>query len=411
MGSLLVEQKYVQRGFWQVKENVLCDAKKYSYQSQWAKASGGAFTSAKKNGWATEATAHMQSPKVPKGHWTLKTLVEDAKKYRTRITWKRANASAYATASVKGLLEKCCDHMERTRNPGGYWTKELVISSASAHQTIALWSLAHAGAYDAAKSKGWLGDATKHMVRVFSHGEHTIYSLLLQYDINFNYQQRFDDLRDKAQLPIDFYLPDFDLAIEFHGRQHFAISKSSMFKKDFVNMQRRDTIKREYAKAKGMAYLEIETPAVEAIESAILKMVLEIAATRGDALKLVKRSLTFQEQQILSSLGVWTKEAVVADALKYSLLKDWVNCGNAAYKISCTKGWLDEVAAHMARSQKPKGYWTKEQVFDDAKKYRSKMDWFRGSQSAWATAQRNGWLEECSSLMNPPACRLQKHAE
>lgn len=402
MGLFSVEQKYIKRGFWQIKENVLADAKKYSYQSQWAKASGGAFSSATRNGWLAEATAHMQSPKVPMGHWTLKNLIEDAQKYRTRSTWKRASASAYATAVANGFLEKCCAHMERTRRPDGHWTKERVLESALAHQTIASWSLADAGAYDAAKSKGWLGDATKHMVRIFSHGEHTIYSLLLQYDIDFKYQQRFDDLRDKAQLPIDFYLPDFNLAIEFHGRQHFAISKSSMFKTDFENMQRRDAIKREYARAKSIGYLEIETPAVEAIESAILNKVSEIAAMRGHTLNLVKRSLTFEEHQILSSLGVWTKEAIIADALKYSLLKDWGNCGNAAYQISCTNGWLDEVTSHMARSQKPKGYWTKERVFDDAKKYKSKMDWFRGSQSAWATAQRNGWLEECSSLMNSP---------
>ena len=394
-------KKYVQRGFWQVREHVIADAQKYSYQSEWAKASEGAFSSAKRNGWVEEACAHMQSPKVPMGHWTLENLVEDAKKHCTRIEWKNNNPSGYATARSKGCLEKCCTHMVRTRNPDGYWTRERVIESARNYQTIAAWSLPQAGAYDAAKSKGWLEDATRHMVRVFSHGEHTIYFLLLQYNINFIYQKRFDDLRDKAPLPIDFYLPDVDLAIEFHGRQHFAVSKNSMFKKDFANMQRRDDIKRHYATAKGMGYLEIDTPAVEEIEKVIIQNVSAIASKRGILLTLAKRNLTSKERQILSSLGVWTKETVISDALKYTLLKDWTNCGNAAYQIACKNGWVDDVTAHMARSQKPKVYWTKERTLEDAKKYKSKMEWFRGNQSGWATAQRNGWLDECSVHMSP----------
>lgn len=393
-------QKYVKRGFWQVKENVLADAQKYNYQSEWAKASGGAFSSAKRNGWIEEVCAHMQSPKVPMGHWTVRNLVEDAKKHRTRSGWRNENPSAYATARVKGCLEECCAHMVRTRNPDGHWTRDRVIESARVYQTIAAWSLAHSGAYDAAKSKGWMDEATKHMVRVFSHGEHTIYSLLLQYDISFVYQKRFDNLRDKAQLPFDFYLPEFNLAIEFHGRQHFAISKSSMFKKDFANMQRRDKIKRQYTRAKGMEYLEIETPEVEKIEQAIIQKVFEIGSAKGMTLILTKRDLTTDERQTLSSLGVWTKEAIVADALKYTLLKDWANCGNAAYQIACKNGLAKEVTAHMARSHKPSRYWTKERVIEDAKKYKSKMEWFKASQSAWATAQRNGWLDECGTIMS-----------
>ena len=394
-----MEKKYVQRGYWQVKANVITDAKNYSYQSEWAKASGGAFSSAKRYGWLDDASAHMQSPKVPMGHWTIKNLLQDAKKYQSRSAWKRDSGSAYATAAVKGHLAQCCEHMVRTRNPDGHWTRDRVIESAREYQTIASWSIAHSGAYDAAKSNNWLTDATIHMVRVFSHGEYTIYALLLQYDINFIYQKRFVDLRDKAPLPIDFYLPEYNLAIEFHGRQHFSISKSSMFKKDFANMQRRDSIKREYAKSNGMAYLEIDTPDVDQIETAIIQRIAKLAMSMGISKPLTKRDLSLYELQTLSSLGAWSKEAVAADACKYSLLKDWINCGNAAYQIACKNGWVDEVTSHMARSQKPKGYWTKERVFDDAKLYKSKMEWFRSSQSAWATAQRNGWLDECSIHM------------
>lgn len=390
---------YIKRGFWKMKENVLADAKAYNYPAEWKKASGGAFTSAHRNGWMEEATAHMQSPKAAMGHWTRENLIADATKYTTRSDWKKNSASAYTTAIRKGLLVECCAHMVRHRKPDGHWTKERVIENAQLYQTIASWSLSESGAYDAAKEYGWMEEATAHMVRVFSHGERTIYALLLQYGIPFVYQKRFDDLRYKALLPLDFYLPDFDLAIEFHGRQHFAVSKNSMFKRDFENMQRRDTIKRQYATAKGMVYLEIETPIEKEIERIILQQVDAIAQANGKEFHPTKRPLTEDEEKTLATLGVWTKEAVLADAQKYGLLMDWANCRNAAYQIACKNGWAEEATAHMARSQKPKGYWTKERVLEDAKKYTSKMEWFKASQSAWATAQRMGWLKDCEAVM------------
>jgi hypothetical protein len=386
------------RGYW-TKERVLEDARRFPYQAKWIKGSPTSYSIAKKNGWVKEACAHMISPKVPLGHWTLENLIADALKYRTRADWKRGNQSAYATACQMELLEPCCAHMERDRKPDGYWTKERVIESSIRYRTIAEWSLAESGAYDAAKSNGWMEDATRHMVRIYSHGEYTIYTLLLQYDIKFVYQKRFDDLRHKYQLPIDFYLPAFDLAIEFHGRQHFAVSKSSMFRKDFVAMQKRDAIKRCYAKDKGIEFLEIVSPVVDEIEGILIERLTGIAARRQIQLVLNKRELTKAELDALASLNVWTKGAVLKDALVYQTIRDWRNNDNAAYQIALKNGWLEEATGHMIRLQKPSGYWTKERVITDALRFTTKIEWIRDNKNAWAAAQRNGWLAEIGALL------------
>jgi hypothetical protein len=282
-----VSKKYIQRGFWTNKENVLADAQKYSYQAEWAKASGGAFSSAKRHGWLEEACSHMTSPKVPMGHWTLDRLLEDSQHYQTPTEWKKASASAHATACAHGWLEQCCAHMLRDRMPSGYWTKERVIESARQFSTVASWSLAAGDAYDAAKRNGWMKDASAHMVKIVSHGEHTIYSFLLQHDISFVYQKRFEDLKNKSHLPLDFYLPTFRLAIEFHGRQHFATSQTSMYRKNLPGQQRRDALKRAYAERVGLHYLELDCPKVEDIQSAIINKLTEIAALNGAAFKLI----------------------------------------------------------------------------------------------------------------------------
>ena len=394
-----MSKKYIQRGFWAKKENVLADAQKYCYKAEWARASGGALSSAKRNGWLAEACSHMTSPKVPMGYWTLVRLKENSQQYQTPADWKKANASAYATASARGWLEDCCIHMTRERMPSGYWTKERVIESALGFSTVAAWSLVAGDAYDAAKRSGWIKGATAHMVKIVSHGEHTIYSFLLQHDIAFEYQKRFDNLRDKKHLPLDFYLPTFRLAIEFHGRQHFETSKTSMYRKNLAGQQRRDALKRSYAERFELHYLELDCSKVQEIESAIISKLTEIAAMKGEAFKLTKRALTDNEKKLLASLGIWTREAILVDALKYSCIRDWKACGNAAYQVACVKGWKEEATSHMVQLQKSKGYWTKERVLEDARHFTGVMEWFGANQSAWATAQRNGWLPEVTAHM------------
>ena len=40
-------------------------------------------------------------------------------------------------------------------------------------------------------------------------------------NIEFKKEKKFKDCKDKYQLPFDFYLPQYNLCIEFDGEQHF----------------------------------------------------------------------------------------------------------------------------------------------------------------------------------------------
>lgn len=48
----------------------------------------------------------------------------------------------------------------------------------------------------------------------------------------------------------------------------------------------------------------------------------------------------------------------------------------------------------QARKQKPSGYWTKERVFEEAKKYTSRKAFSNGNGTAYKIASKNGWLDE-----------------
>lgn len=55
----------------------------------------------------------------------------------------------------------------------------------------------------------------------------------------------------------------------------------------------------------------------------------------------------------------------------------------------------------MANNTKPSGYWTKERVFEEARKYTMKYLFSKGCRGAYGAAERNGWLNEMTWFEEP----------
>lgn len=397
-------------GYW-TKERILADAKKYTYLSEWIKNSSGGHAAAKRQGLVKEACAHMTSPKKAMGYWNLENLLKDAKKYKSIKEWREKSASAYTTATQKGFIEQCTQHLVRNRNPAGYWTKEKCRQSAKKYLTIKEWGLEDGPAYDTAKRNNWMGDVTTHMAKTFSHGELTLYRFFLEHDISFDYQKRFDDLKYKTYLPYDFYLPDFNLVIEYQGRQHFSLSKTSMFKNEEVLMQKRDVLKKQYAHDKEIHYLAIEEEIVTEIENSVINKITSIANSRGQSIYLSRRTLSQKELKMLTKLGRWDKESVIEEAKKYNTVTDWQNCGNASYAIARKNGWFEDATVHFEPLKHENGYWSKERIAKSAKKYKTKMEWLKGDPSAYTTASRNEWIEDVTLHMEKHAKPVEKKSK
>lgn len=90
-----------------------------------------------------------------------------------------------------------------------------------------------------------------------SKGENKIKQILNNLDIYYIQQHTFEKLIDKKNLKCDFFLPDFNLVIEFNGRQHYEPVTQFGGKKGLVETQRRDQIKRDYFKINKIDLLEI----------------------------------------------------------------------------------------------------------------------------------------------------------
>ena len=79
-----------------------------------------------------------------------------------------------------------------------------------------------------------------------SKGEMSIMKILDDVKINYEYQKSFKDCRNKLPLSFDFYLIDYNICIEFDGRQHFQIIEKWGGIDELASTQKRDQIKNEY---------------------------------------------------------------------------------------------------------------------------------------------------------------------
>ena len=90
-----------------------------------------------------------------------------------------------------------------------------------------------------------------------SKGEHTIENYLLNKNIVFIKQHKFNDCKNISYLKFDFYIPELNLCIEYDGIQHFEpvdiFGGEEQFKKQKIN----DRIKNEYCKLNNIHLLRI----------------------------------------------------------------------------------------------------------------------------------------------------------
>lgn len=112
-----------------------------------------------------------------------------------------------------------------------------------------------------------------------SIGEQIITVILENMNISFEREKKFAECKNEKELRFDFYLPTYNLCIEFQGEQHFkpvdfsytpTKESKEKAKEKFKENQLRDAIKKEFCNKNGIKLLEITYKQMDEIEE-ILK--------------------------------------------------------------------------------------------------------------------------------------------
>jgi len=342
-------RKKLPNGYWNDLDNCLAEARKYQTNSEWQKGNPLSYRWACKNEWLEKCSAHMTTSKMPDGYWTLDRCKKAARKFKTKVEWRAGDRASFSAANRQKWLPECCEHMET----GGLWFGPASIAEA-----------------------------------------------LLSRDIPYETEYRFKNDPEIARRPFDFYLPNFNLIIEFHGEQHLI--GWGRRDEDAQAIQERDLFKRNWALEHNINFLEIkqwEVTSKDDIESLVLTELNEIVSRDGVNLSFTKRSLTESELRKVKTKLKWTLDACIAEAAKYRSIKEW-QVGNAgSYNAAHGKGWLDKCTMHMERKLHKRNHWTQENCIKDARQYKTRRDWRLTPRSAYSTAAKNGWLDICCEHM------------
>lgn len=98
------------------------------------------------------------------------------------------------------------------------------------------------------------------------------------------------------------------------------------------------------------------------------------------------------------SFGYWTKERVFEEARKYKTKHSFYEGCRGGYGAAERKGWFDEMTWFEQPNPNKPRVWSKEAVFNLAKQFKTKIEFSKANKGAYNAAWKNHWLEEMDWL-------------
>lgn len=104
-----------------------------------------------------------------------------------------------------------------------------------------------------------------------TYGEQEVANVLKRYNIKYKFQYKYKDCRFINPLPFDFYLPDYNILIEYDGKQHYESVDLFGGEKGFKYTKQNDGIKNQYCKNNNIKLIRIPYWCFNNIEEILIK--------------------------------------------------------------------------------------------------------------------------------------------
>jgi very-short-patch-repair endonuclease len=387
------------RKLW-TKEAVILDAQRFSSVAEWRQESPSAYVVSCRKKWNEEACSHMSRHKQSNGYWTDARIQEESKKYQSTAEWNLASPSSY-TAAKKRKLVPASMPRALVRNK---WTKTAIADAAIKYATRGEFRSSEPSAYTIALQKGWLDDVCGHMLNVAPwFGPRVIREFLYSHEIEFKSEYKFTEHPTVQAYPFDFYLPKYDLLVEYQGRQHRDGWRNDS--QDAKEIQARDKTKRDFARARGINYLEISEVTRETVIRVLWHEIHRIAQMKNIQKLGNSRPLTKLELKEIETRFKWSHESAAEAIGLCSSIREVREKCPSAYDYALKHGLWTDLSRGLERITHH-GKYTKQYVAEAASKCSTRNDFKLANRGAWAAAQRNGWLEEVCGHMPKHMQRL-----
>lgn len=375
------------------KESVIADAQKYTSVSEWRKNSSSAYAICCRNKWNDEACAHMSKLKQANGYWTDERVLVEATKFSSTADWALSSPSSYSAAKRRNLvppkMPRALIHNQ--------WGKAQITKAAKECKTRGEFRSTFPSAYSIAIAKGWLDEVCAHMLNTAPwFGPRVIREYLISHDIEFVAEYKFKDDPTVKNYPYDFYIPRFQLVIEYQGRQHKVGWHNDL--DDAKAIQARDELKRTYARNTGLGYLELDQSTKKTLVTALDSFLRSRAESSQTEMVLKPRMLSDEELKEIETPFKWSEESVKDAISVCKSIKEFRQKYPTGYDYALKNDLWEKLGKNLIRITHH-GKYTKQFVAEVASRCSTRNDFKIANKGAWAAAQRNGWLDEVCAHM------------
>jgi len=207
---------------------------------------------------------------------------------------------------------------------------------------------------------------------------------------------KFKDDPTVKYYPYVFFLRKFQLVIEYQGRQHKVGWHNNL--DDAKAIQARDELKRNFARSKGLAYLELDQSTKKELVDALGSFLRELANGLQIEMAVKPRVLSDVELKEIETPFKWN-ETSVKEAIGFcKTVKEFRQKYPTGYDYALKNDLWENLGKNLIRITHH-GKYTKQFVADVASSCTTRNEFKTSNKGAWAAAQRNGWLEEVCSHM------------
>ena len=369
-----LERKIVIRGFWQSKNNVINESRKYTTLKDFIKNASTAYCSAKDNGWLDEMTWLKRADKKPSGYWAVKeNVLAESHKYKTRVEFCETCYLAYISAKKNGWLDEMTWLKKAPKKEKGYWNiKENVFAEAEKYEYKSEFQRKSPSAYASAWLHHWLEEMTFKTKE--SKGDprgpiHIIYVYVDEED-KCAYVGATNDIKRRDS---EHRRQENDPVFKHFTSKGIEIPKCKILLEGLTVVERQ----RE-----------------ERIQSLYYRDVLHYEL-------LNNLNLTGENVGSLGALASkWTKAKVIREAEKYKTPTEFFTKSAGAYDAALRYKMMNkETFPWFYSNRMPPRWWNdKEHVFEESKKYTTWDDFFWKSPAAHNSARKHKWEQEMTWL-------------
>ena len=354
------KQQQKPSGYWNY-DTCYEEAIKYHTRNEFAIGCSVAYKVALKNKWINEYD-WFEEKKKPSCYWeNYDNSYQEAQKYTTRREFNKGNQSAYHVAIKNGWINNFT-WLKETRNPRGYWNKERCFEEAQKYKSRNEFQKGSNVAYSKARENEWLDD----------------------YD--WLEDQRFDLIDGKIDCVYVYEFKEQNTA--YIGRTLIKTQK----RRDRDHIFKLDSVS-SFAKEHNIA-----VPPMMILETNLT--IKEGAKQEGYWLKKYQEDgwITLNKAKTGSigsiAKGKWNYKRCKEEAMKYKSRSEFKKGKQRAYQVARINHWLDDYI-WFEQKCKPNGYWNNyEHCYEESLKYKTRMGFKKGSNTAYDSACKNHWLDD-----------------